>query len=189
VGLDLGRRLGVAVGPPGFVPASYTLALSKPSGGLAVQAGNLIAVLDLILSGVDPRDPARPYGPKPALVVKEAAFSLAAFRDHAVNEAAVLSAFGLHAIVAGMCQRHGVQCRDAHVATVTKHFLGKGRWAGGRAERKNAIVRRCQDLGYFGRDCSDDDRADACAVWDWASVTLARVPPREIRLFGQERAA
>jgi hypothetical protein len=87
-----------------------------------------------------------------------------------------------------MCQRHGVPCRDAHVATVTKHFLGKGRWAGGRAARKNAIVRRCQVLGYFGLDCRDDDRADACAVWDWASVTLARVPPREIRLFG-DRAA
>lgn len=188
VALDVGRLLGVAVGAPGMIPTSYTVTLAKPSAGLPAQLGNLIAVMDILLTGRDPRDPGSPAGPKPAMVVKEAALTLAAFSDHRVAEAVVRSAFALHGVIAGMCVRHGVECRDANEATVTKHFTGNARW-GGRAARKAAIVRRCQALGYFGRDVNDDDRADACAVFDFASHTFARVSPKELRLFEPRRAA
>lgn len=187
VGLDVGRLLGVAVGVPGMIPASYSVALAKPSAGLAAQLGNLIAVCDLLLAGRDPRDPKAEPGPKPAMVVKEAPLSLAAFSDHRVAEAVVRSAFALHGVIAGMCVRHGVECRDAYEATVTKHFTGKGRW-GGRAERKAAIIRRCRLLGYVPADCADEDRCDALAVWDWASATIARAPGA-LRLFGEEGRA
>jgi hypothetical protein len=40
-------------------------------------------------------------------------------------------------------------------------------------------------LGYFERTVDDDDRADACAVWSFASVTLARTPPNELHLYGE----
>jgi len=187
VGLDVGRLLGVAVGMPGFVPQSYSIALGKPGAGRTKHAGNLIAVLDLILSGRDPRRPEADAGPKPFMLVKEAPFSLAAFSDKTSAEATVKSTYGLHCVVEGMCDRHGVECRDAYESTVTKHFTSKGRW-GGRAERKAAIMRRCRLLGYVPAGCNDEDRCDALAVWDWASATIARMPGA-FRLFGEERAA
>jgi hypothetical protein len=121
------------------------------------------------------------------MVVKEAAFSLAAFSDHRVAEAVVRSAYALHGIIAGMCVRHGVECRDAYEATVTKHFTSRGRYPGGRAERKAAILRRCKLLGYLPKDSDDEDRADACAVWDFGAATIARAPGA-LRFFGEEAA-
>lgn len=176
VALDVGRLLGVAVGMPGMIPESYSVVLSKPSAGLAVQAGNLIAFLDQLFRER-----------KPFMLVKEAPFSLAAFSEHRVAEGVVKSAYALHGIIAGMCARHGVECRDAYESTVTKHFTGKGRH-GGRAERKAAIIRRCRSLGYLPAGCNDDDRADACAVFDFAAATYARAPSRLV-LFGQEGKA
>ena len=177
IGLDAGRRLGFAAGLPNAVPESFTVVLSKSDAGLAVQAGNLIAFLDK-----------RFREDRPALVVKEAPFSLAAFSDHHVNEAAVRSAFGLHCIIDGMCQRYGITCREIAEVTVTKHFTGKARH-GGRPARKRAIINRCRLLGYVAADCSDEDRCDALAVWDWACATLARVPPRELHMFNEGAAA
>lgn len=172
MGLDIGRLLGVAIGEPGGVPRSSTVILAKPRGELAEQAGNLIAFLDQ-----------RFRAERPKLVAKEAPFSLAAFRDHAVSEAVVRSAYGLHCVVLGMCRRFGIPCHDAHESSVTKHFTGRGRH-GGRSHRKRAILERCRLLGYVPLDCADEDRADACAVWDWACAHLAKVPPRELHLFG-----
>ncbi|MCP4304184.1 MAG: hypothetical protein GY788_04720, partial [bacterium] len=67
--MDLGRLTGFASGTPGERPKSCTVVLSRPRAGLAVQCGNLIALLDQEL-----RD-------KPDAVAKEAPFSLAAFAD------------------------------------------------------------------------------------------------------------
>ena len=187
VGLDIGRLLGVAVGAPGGAPASYSIVLAKPSAGLAAQLGNLIAVMGLLLAGRDPRDRSAEAGPRPRLVVKEAPLTLAAFSDHRVAEAVVRSAFALHGVVAGMCARYGVECRDVNEATVTKHFTGKGRH-GGRAARKAAIVSRCRLLGYVPDDCRDEDRCDALACWDFATATYARAPSA-LRLFGEEGRA
>lgn len=188
IGMDVGRLLGVAVGRPGLIPVSYSVALAKPSAGIAAQDWNLIKLMDLLLTGRDPRDPSAPPGPKPFLLVKEAPFALAAMSDKGVRDDTVKSTFGLHLTVEAMCFGYGVRWENAYVSTVTKHFLGSAKTAG-RAARKAAIVKRCQDLGYFGRDVNDDDRADACAVFDFASATHARVPPRELRLFDQEVAA
>lgn len=178
IGLDIARVMGVAEGEPGAMsPASYTWTLGKPRGGLAAQCTELVRQLNRRLR----------TEPKVVLVAKEACFTLASFRDHGVSEEVVRSAFGLHAVVLGICGVYGIPCRDVPVATVTKHFTGKIRW-GGRAERKRAVIARCHLLGYLPGDCDDDNRADALAVFDWAASTLARVPPKELRLFG-ERAA
>jgi hypothetical protein len=174
MGLDIGRNLGVALGTPGATPRSFTIVLSKPNGGLALQASNLIAFL-----GKTFREET------PALVCKEAPFSLAAFRDHTVSEEVVRSAFGLHCIIEGMCGRFGIPCHEKAEATVTKHFTGKGRH-GSRQARKQAIIRRCQVLGYVPTDCRDEDRCDALAVWDWACANLMRTPPAPLVLFGED---
>ncbi|MCP4305652.1 MAG: hypothetical protein GY788_12380 [bacterium] len=163
IGLDLGRLTGFASGTPGEKPKSFTVILSRPREGLAVQCGNLIAFLDREL-----RD-------KPTALAKEAPFSLAAFSDKAVAEAVVKSAYGLHAIVEGMCQRYGVTCHSVADSTVRKHFTGRGRH-GDRKATKQAVITRCIQLGYAPRDCKDEDRCDALAVFDWASATIAKKP-------------
>jgi hypothetical protein len=182
IALDVGRKLGVAVGVPGTIPQSYTVTLGKPGAGLAAQAFNLIKLMDLLLSGGDPRDPDRWPRQKPFMVVKEAPLTLATLLK--IGAGSIPSTVGFHLIVEAMCSGHGVRCENANVFTVTKHFLGSAK-PEGRAARKAAIVRRCQVLGYFERTVDDDDRADACAVWSFASVTLARTPPNELHLYGE----
>lgn len=170
IGLDIGRKMGVATGAPGASPRSFTLVLSKPSEGLAAQAGNLIAFLDRTFRE-----------DRPQALAKEAPFSLAAFSDHKVAEAVVRSAYGLHAIVEGMCRRYGVPCHEAHAATLRKHFIGKGR-IGERKATKQAVIDRCILLGYVPRGCKDEDRCDALCAWDWAVATIAR-RPNALHLF------
>lgn len=121
---------------------------------------------------------------RPAVVVKEAALSLAAYRELGTGEDAIRSAYGLSAVVTGVCGFYGVPCRDVSVAVATKHFTGMVRH-GGRAARKKAIIAQCKALGYLPKDCLDDNRADALAMWDWACAHLAR-SPRALALWGAE---
>ncbi len=172
--MDLGRLTGIAMGQPGAAPVSRTEILSQPRAGLAVQCGNLIALLDQEL-----RD-------KPDAVAKEAPFSLAAFADKRVAEAVVKSAYGLAAVVEGMCRRYGVPCHSVPAATVRKHFIGRAN-LGNRKATKQAVITRCIQLGYVPRDCKDEDRCDALAVFDWACAHIAK-KPGAFRLF-EGRAA
>ena len=172
IGLDLGRLMGFAAGVPGEVPESCTVELSKPGIGRVVQSSNLLAFMGKTLRET-----------KPDLVVKEAPFRLAAFKDHGVGEDVVRSAYSLHGIVEAICHRHGIPCEDVAVATYTKHFTGTSKH-GGRAKRKAAIIARCAQLRYVPPHCKDDNRCDALAVWDWASATLAK-KPGAFALFGE----
>jgi hypothetical protein len=170
--LDLAARTGFATGRAGERPRSGTVILKDPKEPRAVALGNLIDWLN-----------ERWSIEKPALVIKEAPFSLQAFKDHANAEATVLMTYGLHGIVEAMACRFGIECRDAHAATIRKHFLGVGRM-GSRVEMKRAVIQRCHVLGYMPRDSHDDNRADALATWDYAAATV----PSKLYLFG-ERAA
>ena len=44
---------------------------------------------------------------------------------------------------------------------------------GSPAETKRAVVKMARLLGYIPKDCDDDDMADACAVFDFASSHFA----------------
>lgn len=178
IGLDVGRLTGVASGTRrDAAPTSFTVILSGPRAGLAVQAGNLLAFLDQEFR----RE-------KPALLAKEAPIPLAAFRDKDAAAHTVRSAFALHGVVEAMCQRFSVPCHEVVESTVTKFFTGKGRW-GGRRARKEAVMLRCRALGYVPADCRDEDRCDALAVWDWACAHLAKRAPRELVMFGERAPA
>jgi len=176
-GLDLGRLTGFAAGQPGERPRSCSVELAKPGKGRTVVLGALIAFLDKEFRHERPR-----------LVAKEAPMSLGAFKEMNMGEAVVRSAYGLHGVLEGMCSRFGVPWHDIADSTVRKHFAGKGRF-GTREATKRAIVSRCWQLGYFERSIYDEDRADACAVFDWAAAHLARVAPRELVLFREPDAA
>lgn len=129
----------------------------------------------------------------PTLVAKEAMLPLEAFRKIENAQSTVYLQAGLHAIVEGMAIRFGLtrdQVEDVADSTARKHFIGKGR-LGSRNETKAAVVQRCHVMGLMPRDCSDDNRADAIAVHDWACATFfsRSTSMARLHLFGEEAAA
>jgi len=175
IGLDLGRLTGVAEGTPTGAPSSRTWTLSDPQDGLAVQCAELLRLLNTRLLAA----------PRPSLIVSEAPLPLAAFRRLGASEASIRSAHAFYGLIAGISGVFGVRFHVADVGAVTKHFTGKAHH-GGRDARKRAVIARCRALGYVPRDSFDEDRADACAVWDWACAHLAR-RPRELVLFNNQQ--
>jgi hypothetical protein len=173
--LDLGSWSGYAYGQPGEVPRSGTVRLKKSGDPRAVALGNLISFLD-----------EEWRRQRPAIVAIERAMSLEAFKSVNSSEANVRMQYGLHAIVEGMCNRFGLSPHEVSYDTVRKHFLGVGR-LGTREETKRAVVDRCHLLGFFPRETYDEDRADACAVHDWASATLCNraASLAHFHLFGE----
>jgi len=170
--LDLGRRLGWALGENPIDLRSGFEVLGKPGAPLDHMLGNLLRWLQAQFEKAEP-----------ALLVKEAPLSLAAFQRLGTGEDAVRAAYAQHGVVEATCNHWGVECRDVNVLVATKHFTGKASW-GGRQERKRAIIARCHALGYLKRDeTTDDNESDALAVWDWAQATIARKPPQELILF------
>jgi hypothetical protein len=174
--LDLGQRTGFAVGAAGSLPVSGTVVLKKPTEPAAVALGNLLEFL---------RE--RWTAERPDLVVIEAPLSIAAMARLNNAEETMLLLHRLAGVVQAMTQRFAIRLVEVNSATARKHFMGRGS-AGTREETKRAVVSRAVMLGYLPRGCEDDDRADACCVFDWAAATLCRIPPRELVMFGEARA-
>lgn len=194
--LDLGIRSGFAKGKCGERPRPGAIVLKKPTEHRAVAFANLIAFLDEEFRA-----------DKPALLVKEAMWSLQANSERGNSEANVRMHAGLHAVVEGVCGRFGVPWREAPTGTIRKHFIGQaalGRVARGvkrtREERevsreatKEAVRARCRLLGLMPKDPADpaygdDNIADALACWDWGAATFGKqsVSVSELHLFGEE---
>lgn len=181
--LDLGRVTGWAKGATNSVPpASGSVELAKATQSPSVALAELqewfsersnwaIAFSERSDWRID-------------LVVKEAPLSLKACARLGTSEDAVRAAYGQHAIIEALCEHWGLRCIEVPVVTVTKHFTGKSAW-GGRAERKRAILARARALGYIERNCRDEDRADALAIWDWAQAVYGKARPKELKLYGE----
>lgn len=167
--LDLGSRCGFAAGHPGDEVRSGAVRLKEADETGAIAGSNLICFLQEQWSTE-----------RPALVVKEAPLHLEGFRKRANSNVAVRLTLGLHFIVESMAMRFGVRWEEVHPARVRKHFIGIGRM-GERAETKAAVVHRCQVLGLLPRSSTDDDRADALAIHDYAVATWGG---GRSRLFG-----
>lgn len=176
LGLDIGVRCGFCRGHSGERTESGTWLLKRPRDRAAIAFGNLLEMLC-----------AQFIAGKPDLLVKEAPMNLAGMSTKMAASDTVFVTFGLHAIVEAASQRFGVRCENVADSTVRKHFTGKGRW-GERALTKSKVLERCWQLSYFPRDVHDEDRADACAVWDWACATLAKSPPRVLTMFPPQEA-
>jgi hypothetical protein len=173
--LDLGVRTGFAYGAAGSrTLASGAVALKKPDEHRSVAFSNLIAWCD-----------ERFRADRPDLVVKEAPLPLQAFKSLGNAAFTVRVTHGLHAIIEGVCVRFGVECEEIADATVRKHFIGRAN-CGNRAATKAAVVQRCQLLGYMPKDCADDNRADACATFDWAAATFGKPTPQALHLYGEQ---
>lgn len=172
--IDLGVHMGIATGPIGGSPVSHSRSLKTPDQSPAVAFARLLGLLDETFR-VAP----------PSLLVKEAPMHLGAFAKRGNAAATVRFTHSLHGIVEAMCERYRVKWQEVAPATVRKHFIGKAN-AGDRKATKAAVVARCHLLKYLPKDCHDDDRADACAIFDWATAQT-RVPGA-LHLFGETPA-
>ncbi|WP_048710772.1 hypothetical protein [Microvirga massiliensis] len=81
-------------------------------------------------------------------------------------------------------QKERIPIEKVWPATVRAKFIDKAN-AGERRDTKKAVLNRCKEWGYLPFYCTDDNRADAVAIWHWAQRTHGRwTPPYEI-MFGQ----
>ena len=86
--------------------------------------------------------------------------------------------FALHAVDAADQQEDG-ECHDqksnhsvdeqAIVHGDRAGFLGKGQGRMDRKSAKIATIRRCEQLGWY---VTNDNEADACALWDYTCARL-----------------
>lgn len=156
--------------------------------------------------GADPHTASRALGPTLRdrfFRFKESWPEMIVAEDHlhptaSIGGDAIVSQVLLHGALNAIAAAYGVQVRRIPAATIRKHFCGKSsalpRGKGERTPKEKAearkatkamVVGRCHALGYFPNSVIDDNRADACAAWDWASANIARVAPRDLRMFGE----
>ena len=171
--LDLATNTGFAIGPAGQIPRSGTVRLKKREDEQSRAARNLGCFL---------RDTFALE--RPDILVYEAALPAAAMLGMGNASETADMAWQLVGVVEAICGCYGVRTIAANVQTVRKHFTGRARW-GDRSSAKHAVIDRCHLLGYFPRNCRDDNRADACALFDWAAATYAPKSARPFALFGQ----
>jgi hypothetical protein len=171
--LDIATRCGFAIGPARAIPRSGTVVLKRPGEQRDVAFFNF---------GFWLRD--RLGDAKPALIVTEAPFHLGAFAKRGNSEDAVMLTYGLHAVLGEVAYGFRIPVHAVAASTVRKHFIGSGRM-GDRKATKAAVIGRARLLGLIPKDCADDNRADACAIHDWAASTLGGKRDRELHLFGE----
>jgi hypothetical protein len=174
--LDLGKSLGWAFGDRNAkAPESGVVLLQSKNETRSSAMGNLIAFLD-----------GRLRGDKPALIVREAPFSLEAYKKTNNSNDRVRTDYGMHGILEGMAERYAVPLEQVYAATVRKYFLGRPNM-GNRPATKRAVVERCHLLGLMPKTSSSDDRGDACAAWYWAIGHFGHQHADKLFLFNEKR--
>lgn len=165
---DIATQTGVAFGPAGGTPRAISVDLGKgrPEGA---KFSRMRALSDKLLSVH-----------RPDLVVYEAAIGGSSSSQFLV---------GLVAILRASAWDHSVKCEPVYLATVRKHFIGKALTkkdfpglndGAAKKEIKRVVMNRCRALGWA---VEDDNAADACAAWDFASATMGGAQARPGGLF------
>ena len=116
---------------------------------------------------------------KPTTIVYEAPMSRV-WRGRASRSGNDEIAYGLPAIVGAVAHIRGIHdVRKADAGKVRWHFLGE---SPKRAEAKKKTVRQCIAMGF---DPTDDNEADAIAVWHYMSALIdPTIALRPTSLFG-----
>jgi len=83
-------------------------------------------------------------------------------QNFVTTEQTVRALFGLATLAETIAALSGIEPYEANIRTVKKFFAGHG------FAEKEDIMARCRQLGW---PITDDDSADACAVWALAKST------------------
>ncbi|MCF1502174.1 hypothetical protein L0F51_00135 [Afifella sp. H1R] len=174
--LDIATNTGFATGQPGALPRSGVVRLKKRDDEPMRAPRNLACWLrdQFVLS-------------LPHMVIYEAPMATGAMLEAGNASRTADLTWMLVGAVEAVCGAYGIPSKTVNVQTVRKHFTGRARW-GDRQKAKRAVIERCHLLGLIPGDCRDDNRGDACAIFDWASATLFRAPLPSFAMF-QEPAA
>lgn len=169
--LDIATVTGYAIGVAGEIPRSGSVRLKKSIDHLFVAPFNMGCFIRDIFA-LD----------KPDLVAIEHFLNPIAQKS---ADAIILQLMCFGAAIY-VCMSHGVRIQTAMPATIRKHFCGAAN-AGKRADTKRMVLNRAKSLRYIPADCTDDNRADACALFDYASAIFGRVQPKELVMFNEDR--
>jgi Holliday junction resolvasome RuvABC endonuclease subunit len=171
--IDPATVLGFAIGPVGAIPRSGAVRLRKPSQDRDVAAFNCLCFLrdTWVLD-------------KPDLVCVEHFLSPVAQK----SADAIILQIEVYGVIVAMCMACGIPYRSVQPATWRKHFCGQAN-AGERDATKEMVIKRAKALKYIPADCSDNNRADACGIFDYGAATFGRAIPHELVLFGEQAAA
>jgi hypothetical protein len=151
--LDVATTTGYAVGPIDQVPAAGSISFGAPNASENAIFGN---ALRWISTTLEPR-------PRPDVVIIEAMLPPGAKVGNTTRQTRDRLA-GLHGIVRAVAHLRGIaQINQATVGDVRMHFIGT-RTMKSRAA-KVEVVSRCTQLGW---PVSDDNSADALALWSYA---------------------
>jgi Holliday junction resolvasome RuvABC endonuclease subunit len=151
--LDLATKTGVAVGPLGGRPELWTLDL-KSKGEAKFHATRLMQI----------------QGLAHRLIAEHGARFIAIEKPFVAthnNWETTLLTMGLTANVLSWAARKGIPVDIFPAQTVAKHFTGSGKMK--RDDKKAAILAECRARGW---DPTDDNQADAAALWDLACARL-----------------
>jgi Holliday junction resolvasome RuvABC endonuclease subunit len=149
--IDAATRCGFAMGRIGSTPASWSDRLRSPDDPPSRAARKMGIVLrDLFSTN--------------RLDVVYIEQPVRGGMNMQTNANTILVLQGLYMAVHAICGPYGVRAIEAHVQTVRKHFVGVAR----PDNPKRAVLERCYALGWLERDCEDDNRADALALWSFA---------------------
>ena len=108
----------------------------------------------------------------------EAPIIIAASSTHTM-----MSLIQLVGAVRAAAARAGVRSHMVATSTVRKHFIQQGNLKS--AEAKRAVMDRCRLLGYA---ITDDNSADACAVWNYGiSLVCPKWSPQGTPMFAGAR--
>ncbi len=151
--IDAATRCGFAMGRLGSKPASWSERLKSPEDPPQRAARKMGIVLrDLFAAN------------RPDVVYIEQPVRGGVNMQTNANTSLLLQ--GLFMSVHTICGPYGIRCQDAHVQSVRKHFLKAGR----PDNPKKAVLERCYALGWLERDCKDDNRGDAAALFSFACM-------------------
>lgn len=158
--LDLGSQwIGWARGSPGQDPAFGTHRMPEvEQGDIATLMVDLRSLLHRLGHGVE-------------LVSYEAPVVV-----RGNNPFTMRKVFALGGLVELFCHDQKVECVEAGIGSIRKHFLGKG-YAHTSKDVKGAVMARCRMLGWQVKTTHE---ADALAVLDYTMSVRGAA----LRLFG-----
>lgn len=191
ISLDPGRRCGFAIGRAGEIPRSGVVILRGEKEPREVGLGNLIAWMQITLSGLSPQDL------RTAILIHEEAMgimqwvtlceSIAKKKPGGgfkwFNADGVESGHELNGVIQGMCQRFGIRREEVRRQTISKTVTGKPTH-GSREKGKLAIIQAVRAMGLVEPNCTDDDKCDAVANFVYASTVICRKQVGRPALFG-----
>jgi Holliday junction resolvasome RuvABC endonuclease subunit len=165
--LDLATTTGVARGPVGSIPESWSVRLSKPRSDVQASPRALAKLLVKLIREQ-----------RPDLICCEHTIPPMG----QIHQSTIVSQEQLHGCLFGIAGLFNIRIEEPYPATVRKHVLGQGRAKLGQ-NIKGMVVSRMILLGYLPRGCTDHNRADACALFEYARDAYCRKPPKELVLF------